>query len=125
MDAGKKVYNRGLTNMSSPEGPPNLNALLEFYKEQCSHGRHTEAQREAVSRLLLTAAAALFAVMGTLNFSILSAPVALLFFALGILGRRFMRIYEEKWKEAEYRRNHYRTEIERVGGITPPSQQTT
>jgi hypothetical protein len=97
-----------------------LAPLLEFYKEQCSHGRHIESQRQAACTLLLTAGGALIALMGTLKFSIHCAPIACLLFALGWFGKRFVQVYELKWEESSERRNYYREAIETVTGISNP-----
>ena len=98
-----------------------LTACLELYKEQCTHGRHTEAQRQLVATFLFTAAGALVAVMGTLHFSIHCLPIAILLFCLGVFGYHFVRIYEIKWTETSERRNDYRTKIQKILPGTEPT----
>ena len=97
-----------------------LAPLIEFYKEQCTHGRHTETQRQAAGALLLAAAGGLIAIMGTLRFSIHCFPLAFLVVGLGIFGWLFMRVFEDKWTGTEERRNHYRKDVERIAEILPP-----
>ena len=98
-----------------------LETLIEFYKEHCSHGRHTETQRQAAGTLLMTIGGALIALMGALQFSIHCLPLAFLLIGVGIFGRRFMQVFEIKWKETEDRRNFYRGKIQEITTIpTPP-----
>jgi len=105
----------------TPEERDRLGTLIELYKEQCSHGRHTEAQRQAAGTLLLTAGGALIALMGALQFSIHCAPIAGLLLGLGVFGKRFMGVFEKKWEETSGRRDFYRTEIERITGTPTPN----
>lgn len=92
-------------------------ALLEFYKEQCAHGRHTETQRHGVATMFLGAAGILLSVIGALRFSLYSIPLALCVVWLGLFGNRFIFRYGVKWDELSERRNHYRKEIQKVLSI--------
>jgi hypothetical protein len=95
-----------------------LHALLTLYSEQCTHGRHTELQRHAVSAMFLTAAGVFISVIGAMKFTLSMAPLACCVILLGFYARRFVREYENKWDQAGMRRNRYRADIEKL--IYPP-----
>jgi hypothetical protein len=95
-----------------------LGALLELYKEQCTHGRHIESQRQEITAILFTLAAALITLMGVLNFTFYSFPIGFLLFLVGALGWRFMQRYVEKWNETDKRRTFYRKKIESLALIS-------
>jgi hypothetical protein len=96
-----------------------LNALINFYNEQCTHGRHTESQRQGITTILAGAAAGLIGLMGTLKFSLYSLPFAILIILIGVFGWQFMQIYHYKWEELSTRRDSYRKEIESEANIAP------
>ena len=88
-----------------------ISTYLEFYKEHCTHGRHTETQRQTVTTFLFAAAGGLVALMGALHFSIQCLPIALLLFSLGVFGSKFVKVYEIKWDETAAKRRLYRQKI--------------
>jgi hypothetical protein len=94
-----------------------VQAMLEFYKEQCVHGRHIEAQRHAVAAMFLGAAGILLSVVGALRFSLQSLPLALCIVGLGIFAKRFIARYAEKWDDLKRRRRQYREAIQGPLGI--------
>lgn len=94
-----------------------MQALLDLYKEQCSHGRHTESQRHLVTAMVLTAAGALLAVVSSNGFQPWAWPLAACVALLGLLGLGFARVYEIKWDEAGRRRNYYREQLQDLAGI--------
>lgn len=96
-----------------------LQVLLELYKEQCSHGRHTEGQRHLVSAMFLTAAGVLLTVASTNKFSLEMWPICVSVSTLGLLGLMFSRVYEIKWDETGVRRHYYREQLEDLTGILP------
>ena len=102
-----------------------MTAVTALYNEQCAHGRHTETQRSALTTILLSASGVLVALMGTLKFSIHCIPVAFALISTGLLGRRFVDIYEKKWIETGDRRNFYRDEMQRTGGFGPPKDSNS
>lgn len=94
-----------------------VQALLELYKEQCSHGRHTEAQRHLVTAMFLTAAGALLTIVSFNHFARWTWPLAACVCVLGLLGLGFARVFEIKWNELSRRRNYYREQVEDLAGI--------
>jgi hypothetical protein len=98
-----------------------LGALIEFYKEQCEHGRHTESQRQQVSTLLLSITTALIGLMGALKFSPSCLPLALSLILVGVFGWFFMGKYELKWEETKARRKFYREEIQAKAEVPDPA----
>ena len=96
-----------------------LQVIVELYKEQCAHGRHTETQRHAASSMFLTAAGALIAVIGAMKFTWQAAPLAVCVVFLGVYAHRFIGVYERKWDELSYRRNHYRELMQSETGLIP------
>lgn len=98
-----------------------LTAVTALYNEQCAHGRHTETQRATLTTILLSAAGVLVGLIGTLKFSIHCIPVTFALISTGLLGRRFVEIYEQKWEETSDRRNFYRGEMETIGRFGTPT----
>jgi len=97
-----------------------LTTLVELYKEQCDHGRHTESQRQEATNLLILLTTALLALMGVLHFSKYpSLLFSMLIILFGLLGYFFMRAFERKWDESADRRNFYRKHIENLANFDP------
>ena len=88
--------------------------LLELYKEQTAHGRHTETQRLEVTKFILVAVAALLGVIGTMKFSIHCIPLSLAIIYLGTFGRRMTEIYVERFDGHMERARAFRIEIDKL-----------
>lgn len=105
-------------------------AYLELYKEQCTHGRHIESQRQTMASMLLVFAGGLLAADATLRFSIFTFPLSLGVCLLACAGYRLITIFGNKWDETRKRRDDYRmkllaieTERDQTNG-TPDSHGT-
>jgi hypothetical protein len=94
-----------------------VQALLELYKEQCTHGRHTESQRHLVTAMFLTASGALLTIVSYNKFETWVWPLAGSVCVLGLIGMGFAHVFEIKWEESGLRRNHYRKQVESLTGI--------
>jgi uncharacterized protein (DUF2126 family) len=91
--------------------------MIEAFKEEQSHARHTETQRLEVTKFILAAIAALLGVMGALKFSVYAAPLAVAVIFLGRLGRRLTEVYVNRFDDHRDRARALRAEIDSaVGG---------
>jgi hypothetical protein len=70
--------------------------FLELYKEQTTHARHTEQQRQQMTQLILATGAALLGAMAALRFSIYCLPLAAAMIRLGSFGSGFTRTYSDR-----------------------------
>jgi C4-dicarboxylate transporter len=86
--------------------------LLELYKEENTHARHTETQRLEVNKFLLGLASAFVAFMGALKFSIFCLPFGLAIIAIGFVGLAITKTYIQRFDDHRERARALRTEID-------------
>lgn len=91
--------------------------LLELYKEEQTHARHTETQRLEVTKFLLLIVGALVGFMGTLKFSIYCLPFGILIVSLGFIGRTVTSTYIKRFDDHRTRARAFRTRIDEM--VTP------
>jgi hypothetical protein len=100
-----------------PELPPNyaqaVTILLEFYKENTTHGRHLETQRQLVSGLVLAIAAAAIGALAALRFQdracLLLGAVLL---GDGFLGTAFSIVQYGKYAQTRERFRALRDQLD-------------
>ena len=91
--------------------------MIEAFKEEQTHARHTEMQRLEVTKFILGAVAALLGVMGAVTFSTYSIPLALGGIFLGWFGWRLTEVYVSRFDDHRNRARVLRAEIDSaVGG---------
>jgi len=73
--------------------------LLELYKEEQTHARHTETQRLEVTKFLLVGVGVLLGFMGTLKFSIYCLPFGVVITLLGLIGVRITATYVDRFDD--------------------------
>ena len=86
--------------------------LVELYKEENTHARHTETQRLEVNKFLLGLASAFVAFMGALKFSIFCLPFGLAIAAVGIMGLSITRTYVQRFDDHRKRARSFRAAID-------------
>jgi hypothetical protein len=97
--------------------------LLELYKEEQTHARHTEVQRLEVTKFILVAVGVLVGLMGTLKFSIYCLPFGIQIIGLGIVGLRVTSTYVQRFDDHRQRARAFRTEID--GMVSPRGMAET
>jgi hypothetical protein len=90
--------------------------MMEFYREENTHARHTEMQRLEVTKFLLAAAAALLGVMGALKFSIHCVPLALGMMYLGWFGQRMLEVHASRFDDHRKRARAARRFVDHTVG---------
>ncbi|VWX51181.1 hypothetical protein [Novosphingobium sp. 9U] len=93
-----------------------LQFITDLYKEQCTHGRHTEAQRQFMAGTLLILSGILLSMIAALHFDITAMPIALTLVALALCAKKCIAVFEMKREELTARRDHYRFEAEKITG---------
>jgi hypothetical protein len=88
--------------------------LLELYKEEQTHARHTEVQRLEVTKFILVAVGVLVGFMATLKFSIYCLPFGLLTVALGFIGLKVTSTYVQRFDDHRNRARAFRSEIDEM-----------
>jgi hypothetical protein len=88
--------------------------LLELYKEEQTHARHTEVQRLEVTKFILVAVGVLVGFMATLKFSIYCLPFGLLTIALGFIGLKVTATYVQRFDDHRSRARAFRSEIDQI-----------
>jgi len=89
------------------------NILIEVYKEQCTHGRHHEAQRTAMSNLILIAATGIIAfVTFDDKLNLFDLPIALFLVILGLFGALFSVKFGERFKHHSSRSREIRNQLD-------------
>jgi hypothetical protein len=91
--------------------------LLELYKEEQTHARHTEVQRLEVTKFILVAVGVLIGFMGTLKFSIYCLPFGALIIGLGFIGLTVTSTYVQRFDDHRKRARAFRSEIDKL--VTP------
>lgn len=91
--------------------------LLELYKEEQTHARHTETQRLEVTKFILVVVGVLVGFMGTLRFSIYCLPFGILIIALGFIGLTVTSTYVQRFDDHRKRARAFRSEIDKM--VTP------
>ena len=94
------------------------NFLLELFKEEQTHARHTETQRLEVTKFLLVAVGALLGLMGTLKFSIYCLPFGAVIMLLGLIGLTITSTYVDRFDDHRQRARAFRHEIDQM--VSPP-----
>lgn len=102
--------------LRAPRSDHEFITLLELYKENCTHGRHIESQRSAVSSMFLTAAGVLLSVVGALKLAPGTLPLAICVIGLAYFAKRFVKMYSLTYHETSRRRRHYRERMEEISG---------
>lgn len=100
-----------------PDFPQAVTTLLELYKENTAHGRHLETQRQLVSGLVLTVAAAVIGALAALKF--LEGVCFLLGWVLvgfGLLGTAFSIVQYGKYTQ---NRERFRALRNRLNELCP------
>jgi TM2 domain-containing membrane protein YozV len=92
--------------------------LLELYKEEQTHARHTETQRLEVTKFLLTGVGVLLGFMGALKFSIYCLPFGVDIILLGLIGVAITATYVDRFDDHRKRARALRAEIDQM--VTPP-----
>jgi hypothetical protein len=93
--------------------------LLEIYKEENAHARHTEVQRLEVTKFLLVLAGAFVALMGALKFSIYCLPFGVLIIFLGMIGAKITDTYVTRFDDHRRRARAMRAQIDSM--TKPPN----
>ena len=86
--------------------------LLELYKEENTHARHTETQRLEVNKFLLGLASAFVAFMGALKFSIFCLPFGVAIVAIGLIGMSITKTYVQRFDDHRKRARAFRAAID-------------
>jgi hypothetical protein len=86
--------------------------LLELFKEEHTHARHTETQRLEVTKFLLVGAGVLFGFMGTLKFSIYCLPFGVVIILLGLTGVAITSTYVDRFDDHRGRARALRMAID-------------
>jgi hypothetical protein len=86
--------------------------LLELYKEEQTHARHTEVQRLEVTKFILVAVGVLIGFMATLKLSIYCLPFEVLILALGFIGLTVTSTYVTRFDDNRKRARAFRSEID-------------
>jgi TM2 domain-containing membrane protein YozV len=92
--------------------------LLELFKEEHTHARHTETQRLEVTKFLLVGGGVLFGFMGTLKFSIYCLPFGVVIILLGLTGVAITSTYVDRFDDHRGRARALRVAID---GMVSPS----
>ncbi len=94
--------------------------LIELYKEEQTHARHTEVQRLEVTKFILVAVGVLVGFMATLKFSIYCLPFGALILALGFIGRTVTSTLVQRFDDHRTRARAFRHQIDQL--VTPPGK---
>jgi hypothetical protein len=94
--------------------------LLELFKEEQTHARHTEVQRLEVTKFILAVVGGLIAFMGALKFSIYCLPFGIVIMALGYAGIAVTTVYVQRFDDHRTRAREFRAAIDLM--TTPPLQ---
>jgi hypothetical protein len=94
--------------------------LIELYKEEQTHARHTEVQRLEVTKFILVAVGVLIGFMATLKFSIYCLPFGALILALGFIGRTVTSTLVQRFDDHRKRARAFRDEVDQL--VTPPGK---
>ena len=94
--------------------------LLELYKEEQTHARHTETQRLEVTKFILVAVGVLLGFMGTLKFSIYCLPFGVDIILLGLVGIAATSTYVSRFDDHRDRARAFRSEIDER--VDPPGR---
>ena len=88
--------------------------LLELYKEEQTHARHTETQRLEVTKFLLVGVGVLLGFMGTLKFSIYYLPFGVVIILLGWIGVAITARYVDRFDDHRQRARALRKKIDQM-----------
>lgn len=88
--------------------------LLELFKEEQTHARHTETQRLEVTKFILVTAGVLVAFMGSLKFSVYCLPFGPLIMLLGVVGLAVTSTYVERFDAHRARARAFRAKIDEM-----------
>jgi hypothetical protein len=89
-----------------------ITALIELYKENTAHGRHTESQRQLVTTILVTFVGAILGLLGTRSFDIYLLPLAVFIIPVGVFGKAIVAKLKERFEYHMAMAKAFRTEIE-------------
>jgi fatty acid desaturase len=88
--------------------------LVELYKEEQTHARHTEVQRLEVTKFILVAVGVLIGLMASLKFSIYCIPFGVLIVALGFIGNTVTSTFVKRFDDHRNRARAFRREIDKL-----------
>src|SRR5581483_168764 len=99
------------TTIAQPK-PCGTALLMELYKENTAHGRHTETQRQLVTTFLVTFVGGILALLGTRSFDVYLLPLALFIIPVGSFGKSMIEKLKERFEYHMAMARAFRTEIE-------------
>jgi hypothetical protein len=96
-----------------------ITVLMDLYKENTTHGRQHETQRQLVTAAIVALDASLLAVMSALKFHPASLPLAAVVTMTGFIGKRFSEKFFERFKYHTTMAKWFR---ERLNAMCPDAQ---
>jgi hypothetical protein len=93
--------------------------LLDLYKENTTHGRQHETQRQLVTGGVAALTAALLSAMAALKFHPATLPLAMFVIFAGIVGKRFSQKFYERFRYHMTLAETFRT---RLGELCPEAR---
>ena len=96
-----------------------VDILLRFCEEQWTQCRQSETQRSTVTNFVITIAAATIAFIAHKGFAIVSLPLAVFLFILGLCGALTSAKLYERW---QFHRNRAHYWYKRIDELKPDAQ---
>ncbi len=93
--------------------------LLEIFKENTTHGRHVQTQRQLVTAFILAIAGAILGALGTLHFPVAACKgLGIVLFVFGLIGALFCFVQHGKYVQNRARWQATRDRLEALCPLT-------